>query len=220
MTVTADLISSSTASMQHALVDAVDRDWSVAAGDLDWSCRDTTVHVADDLFSYASQVVAQTPQGYLRIEASVEATAAPHSLLQCLVMCGELLRLAVSTAAPNTRAWHPYGTSDPEGFAAMGVTEVLVPTYDVASGLAIAWTPPRPSSAGVRCFDCSQTHHQGTHLRSCFGVPVGQLWLTDPAKRDGAGTQLYGGRPSSKHPDLPQSIRAVRPSAASAAQVA
>lgn len=24
----------------------------------------------------------------------------------------------------------------------MGVTEVLVPTYDVASGLAIAWTPP------------------------------------------------------------------------------
>lgn len=86
MTVTADLVSASTAAMRHALGDADDRDWSVAAGDLDWSCRDTAAHVADDLFSYASQVVAQPSRGYLPIEATLEGTAAPASLLRCVVM--------------------------------------------------------------------------------------------------------------------------------------
>lgn len=191
MTVTADLISSSTASMQQALVDAVDRDWRVAAGDLDWSCRDTTVHVADDLFSYASQVVAQPSQGYLPIEATVEAAAAPDSLLQCVVMCGELLSLAVSTAAPNTRAWHPNGTSDPEGFAAMGVTEVLVHTYDVASGLAIAWAPPPELSepALLRLFPDAPPGDPSAVLLWCTGRaaladrPRQTRWRWDSAVR-------------------------------------
>jgi hypothetical protein len=57
-------------------------------------------------------------------------------------MCGELLRLAVTAAPSEARAWHPYGTSDPEGFAAMGVVEVLVHTYDITSGLGLEWAPP------------------------------------------------------------------------------
>ena len=148
MIVSGDLVSASTAVMQDAL-GGDDRDWSVAAGDLDWSCRETAVHVADDLFSYASQVVAQPSQGYLPIEVSLEPAAEPASLLRCVVMCGELLRLAVSSAASSTRAWHPYGTSDPEGFAAMGVTEVLVHTYDIARGLDIVWVPPPELSEPV-----------------------------------------------------------------------
>ena len=34
------------------------------------------------------------------------------------------------------------GIGDPEGFAAMGVVEVLVHMRDVAAGLGIDWTPP------------------------------------------------------------------------------
>lgn len=38
MIVPGNLISASTAAMQLALEGALDRDWNVAAGDLDWSC--------------------------------------------------------------------------------------------------------------------------------------------------------------------------------------
>jgi hypothetical protein len=56
MTVTPDLVTKTTAGMQRALADSLNSDWSVRAGDLEWSCWQTGAHVADDLFSYASQV--------------------------------------------------------------------------------------------------------------------------------------------------------------------
>ena len=34
--------------------------------------------------------------------------------------------------------------SDAAGFAAMGVAEVLVHTYDITQGLGVAWLPPEP----------------------------------------------------------------------------
>jgi hypothetical protein len=135
-------ITLATDEMRRAVASVVDRDWNVGAGDLDWSCRDTAAHVADDLFSYASQVVAQPSEEYLPIEAATDPAATPEALIRCVVMCGELLRLAVTAASSETRAWHPYGTSDPEGFAAMGVVEVLVHTYDITRGLGLEWAPP------------------------------------------------------------------------------
>jgi hypothetical protein len=36
--------------------------------------------------------------------------------------------------------------SDAAGFAAMGVAETLVHTYDITQGLAVAWRPPEPLS--------------------------------------------------------------------------
>lgn len=49
--------------MQSLLGDIAGISWAVPAGDVEWSCRDTAVHVADDLFSYASQVIAQPQAG-------------------------------------------------------------------------------------------------------------------------------------------------------------
>ena len=55
----------------------------------------------------------------------------------------------ITTASPGTRAWHPYGTSDPEGFAAMGVVETLVHGHDVAQGLGLPWEPSADLCARV-----------------------------------------------------------------------
>jgi hypothetical protein len=143
------LITSSTGEARRALNPVLDRDWSVAAGDLAWSCRQTAGHIADDLFSYASQVVARPEDGYLPVEAALDPMATPEGLLRCIVMCGELLRLAVSAAPATARAWHPHGTSDPDGFAAMGITETLVHTYDITRGLGLGWAPPAGPSAAV-----------------------------------------------------------------------
>src|SRR3978361_2012047 len=94
MSVTPELVTEATAEMERALGGSVAADWSQLAGDLDWSCRQTGAHVADDLFSYASQVLAQPQSSYLPIEATVVDEATPLELLRCVVMCSELLRLA------------------------------------------------------------------------------------------------------------------------------
>jgi hypothetical protein len=145
----ADLITTATDASQRALEPVLDADWSVTAGDLEWTCRHTAGHISDDLFSYASQVVARPIDTYLPVEAALDPAATPEQLVQCVAMCGELLRLAVAAAPAIARAWHPYGTSDPDGFAAMGITETLVHTYDITRGLGQAWAPPREVSAAV-----------------------------------------------------------------------
>src|SRR5690349_14069312 len=77
VTVSASDLTSATAAMRGALQGAVHEDWTVPAGDLNWSCRDTGGHIADDLFSYASQVIARPARGYLPIEAVLEPRATP-----------------------------------------------------------------------------------------------------------------------------------------------
>jgi uncharacterized protein (TIGR03083 family) len=136
------LVVKATEAMTDALREVADGSWEVSAGDVDWSCRDTAAHVADDLFSYASQVIAQPADGYLPIEAAIDPSASNVEILSAVAMCGRLLANAVESADPGARGWHPYGTSDPDGFAAMGVVEVLVHTFDMAKGLGLDWTPP------------------------------------------------------------------------------
>jgi hypothetical protein len=143
------LVTAATQELDRALGPALGADWSVPAGDVEWSCRRTAGHIADDLFSYASQVIAQPREGYLPIEAVLEPDASNEDLVRAVSMCGRLLRHAVEAAAPGDRAWHPYGTSDPEGFAAMGVVETLVHTYDIARGLGLDWRPPPTLCAPV-----------------------------------------------------------------------
>jgi RimJ/RimL family protein N-acetyltransferase len=57
---------------------------------------------------------------------------------------GALLAAAVRTAPREARAFHPYPfrSANREGFAAMGVAEVLLHTYDMTAGLGLAYEPP------------------------------------------------------------------------------
>jgi hypothetical protein len=48
----------------------------------------------------------------------------------------------VRTTPPQVRAYHVFGTSEAEGFAAMGIVETLLHTHDLAQGLGLAWSPP------------------------------------------------------------------------------
>jgi hypothetical protein len=168
--------------MKRALDSSLDADWNRLAGDLDWSCRQTGEHVADDLFSYASQVLAQPVDDYLPIEVTVPDEAPPADLVRSIVMCGELLRLAVASASKGARAWHPYGTSDPEGFAAMGIVEVLVHTHDIARGLDIDWAPPEELCRSVllRLFPDAAQGHPSEVLLWCTGSGATRRPPTSP----------------------------------------
>lgn len=103
-----------------------------------------------------------------------------------------MLVAMVRTAPPEVRAHHVFGVADAEGFAAMGVVEILVHLHDVALGLGFAWTPPADH--------CDRVLH-----RLFPGAPTGTdrwqtlLWATGRAELPGHAALAawrWDGRPS------------------------
>ncbi|HEV7896872.1 MAG TPA: hypothetical protein VGP31_03390 [Planosporangium sp.] len=123
---------------------------------LEWDCWETVEHLSDDLFAYVVQLGPRTPplDGHVPFvwesrrpggpanTVHADREAGPAGLLRVLEASGALLVAMVRTRPSRVRAYHSYGVSDPEGFAAMGVVETLVHTHDLAEGFGLAWAPP------------------------------------------------------------------------------
>jgi len=191
-----NLISAATGACVDALRPYVGCDWrAVQAADLTWSCWDTALHVVDDLYFYAVQVINGSPQGeYLTTELALDDQATVAGLLASIPVHGELLRRALVCADPGDRAYHVYGVSDHEGFAAMGVVETLVHTYDILRGLnpVASWRPPAELAAPVlqRLFPAAPAGDPSNVLLYCCGRrALGELarletWRWDGRVRD------------------------------------
>ncbi|WP_086724004.1 GNAT family N-acetyltransferase [Streptomyces carpinensis] len=124
---------------------ATDRDWEgVRAGRLEWSCRQTAEHVASDLIAYAGQLAGRARSAYVPFEITLDEGTENAGVLDVIEATGALLTAAVRTTPREVRAFHPYpfGSADREGFAAMGVAEVLLHTHDIAQGLGLDHEPP------------------------------------------------------------------------------
>ncbi|GGU96678.1 hypothetical protein GCM10010211_75000 [Streptomyces albospinus] len=127
------------------------------AGSLEWTCRETLEHLADDLLTYALRFGLARPMDSPRVPLRIsrdrpqgpanvvfaDRDAGPEGLLTMVEACGGLLATAVDTTAPDVLAPHVFGASDPEGFAAMGIVETLVHTHDIAQALRLACEPPQ-----------------------------------------------------------------------------
>ncbi len=154
--VTADDVALAVRLSVHTLGKVPADGWERPAGELTWSCWETVEHLADDLFAYALQLGPVTPPLTTHVPVSwrqerpdgptstvfVARTEGPAGLLQALEACGALLVAMVRVTAPEVRAHHGFGASDPEGFGAMGVVEALVHTHDVAAAFGLPWQPP------------------------------------------------------------------------------
>jgi len=136
------------ADMVSVLTPQVDQDWQVHAGSLDWTCWETAAHVGHDLLAYATQITSRATSAYLPCSLLIDAPASPRQVLEVITASGALLAAAINTAGPAVRARH-WGPTDPGGFAALGVNEVLVHTYDVALGLDVPWCPAKAACAAV-----------------------------------------------------------------------
>ncbi|MFE4408844.1 GNAT family N-acetyltransferase [Streptomyces sp. NPDC093064] len=124
---------------------ATDRDWDgVRAGRLEWSCRRTAEHIAGDLIAYAGQLAGRAQSAYVPFEITLDEGTKNADVLDVIETTGALLAAAVRTTPPEVRAFHPYPfrSANREGFAAMGVAEVLLHTHDIATGLHLAYEPP------------------------------------------------------------------------------
>ncbi len=70
-------------------------------------------------------------------------------LVTGLASWGEVLARVLDAADPAERGFHPWGSPDPAGFAAMACAEVLVHTGDVAEALDRPWAPPSALASAV-----------------------------------------------------------------------
>ncbi|MFI6513543.1 maleylpyruvate isomerase N-terminal domain-containing protein [Streptosporangium sp. NPDC050855] len=157
------------------LLEGADQDWSRRAGDLDWTCRQTLDHLALGLVGYAGLLIARPHDRYITLFASLDADAPVPACLEGLGIATSLLGTTVRDTAADARAWHPWGHSDATGFAAMGIVELAVHTYDITRTLGLPWTPAAEPSAAVltRLFpDAPSGHDPSATLLWCTGRVV------------------------------------------------
>ncbi|WP_045864245.1 DinB family protein [Streptomyces sp. WMMB 714] len=219
--VTPDDVRQSVGLASAALTGAASADWRVRAGSLEWSCWDTVEHLADDYFGYAAQLGPRRPPlssgvpfAYTPREAggpgntvTADLDAGNEGLVQVLEACGAMLEAMVRTAPAEVRAWHPYGVSDPEGFAAMGIVETLVHLHDVAQGLGFPWDPP----AGL----CERVLHRlFRDVRTDAAPWPSLLWATGRSELPGLPRRTswrWDGTPLPADAPLPQARQGEAP---------
>ncbi|MGW7079338.1 GNAT family N-acetyltransferase [Streptomyces sp. NPDC054866] len=139
-----DQVEEAVAHAAKVLRTAVGLDWSVKAGGLDWSCLETAEHIAGDLVAYAGQLTGRATDTWVPFEVAFDEGSGPKDAISVIESTGGLLSAVVRTTPPGVRAYHPYpsGSADEVGFAAMGVAEVLLHTYDIAQALGVDAEPP------------------------------------------------------------------------------
>ena len=125
----------------------VDRDWSVPAGTLEWSCFFTADHTIDCVFSYALFLASRRQDAYPNFgELHANPNATPWDLLDGLRAVTTMLTSVVVTADPDVRAviWHrpEAETGAPQDFAARGGLEMILHAHDVCAGLGVPFEPP------------------------------------------------------------------------------
>ncbi|WP_432138817.1 MULTISPECIES: GNAT family N-acetyltransferase [unclassified Streptomyces] len=146
-----DQVEAAVASCTGLLRTVTARDWAgTRAGRVEWSCRESAEHIAADLFTYAGRLAARAP-------ARVPFRVAPDDgtgnadVVDVIAVGGALLAATLRATPRSARAFHPYPfrSANREGFAAMGVAEVLLHTHDIAEGLGVPYEPPAGLCEGV-----------------------------------------------------------------------
>jgi uncharacterized protein (TIGR03083 family) len=119
-------------------------DWTVPAGTLDWTCRQTVDHMQGVLVYAGQLAIRKQEPRYVRLFPRLTTDAMPASdLLEGFEAAGRLLAMVVRGSPPEVRAWSPRGYADPEGYAGAGCVEALIHGWDVATGLRLTFDPPR-----------------------------------------------------------------------------
>jgi hypothetical protein len=135
---------------------AVDRDWTVPAGTLEWSCARTADHTVDAVLAVAFFLASRRRDAYPDWAAPVSLgpDARPDQLVEALAAVGRVLSGVIAGAEPGTTAviWRrPQPEARPAAdFAARGALEVVLHGHDVCAGLGVPLRPPADACARLR----------------------------------------------------------------------
>ena len=122
-----------------------DRDWSVPVPDMDFTVASVVAHAATCPLRYAIGHIGGPGDG--AFDLKVLPDAEPARLLVSLRTTAALSAMTVDTLPAAHRGFHPSGSPDGPGFAAMSCDEMLVHTRDAGTGLGAEFAPD-PALAG------------------------------------------------------------------------
>ena len=172
---------------RETLAPALDADWSVPAGPLTWTCRETLDHISDALGFYCGQLryprrrsTTPFPQRRSRLDDPAplrrDRLRRGHAWGDC------------TASPPDIRAFHRMGIADPEGFLAMGCEEILVHTWDISQGLELHMQPPDEIAQAVlhRLFPWAPTGCSAWQAQ--LWCSTGSLCPARAKSANGAGT--------------------------------
>jgi hypothetical protein len=108
-------------------------DWSAPIPGLDFTVAGVVAHASNAPLWYSVDMWSGPADG--TFEVSSHADRENERLLTSLLAASQVLAAAVDAAPPDLRGFHPFGSPDPAGFAAMACDELLVHGRDAALGL-------------------------------------------------------------------------------------
>ena len=163
MTFTVDDLTTLTDVVVAAWTAGLDRDWSVPAGSLDWSCARTADHAVDTLLAPAFFLASRRTDDYPTTGASTPGPDAdPAALIEALVTASRVLAAVVLAAGPGERAiiWRRprVETRGPEDFVPRGALELILHAHDVSAGLGVPFAPPADLCERLRSHTADWPH--------------------------------------------------------------
>lgn len=137
-----DDIRAAAAACRDLLAAPAGPDWSLPVPGLDFTAASVIAHAAECGLWYAVDLWSGPGDDTaFRMEIPDSATGA--ELLASLDSGARVCAASVDAAPPGQRGFHPAGSPDPSGFAAMACDEYLVHTDDAARALSRAFSPDR-----------------------------------------------------------------------------
>jgi hypothetical protein len=132
-----------------------DRDWSVPAGTLEWSCATTADHAIDTVLAPALFLASRKQDGYPQFEpVTLGPRPEPAPLVEGLETATRILTAVVRAADPQSRAtiWRrpQLELRGPADFVPRAALELILHAHDVASGLNVGFDPPTALCESLR----------------------------------------------------------------------
>lgn len=176
--------------LAKVLTPTIGMDWEIQTPDLAWTQTQTAIHTMRACLEYSYQVVGKKMDTYQPVLFERKESASAADYLMMIPTAARVLSRVVATAEVSDRAWHAYGESDPIGFAAMGVVEVSVHTYDLAKGFGIDFTPLQaPSEFAITRLFADTVETNADFLAEDWGKRLlwyaGRIELAGLARREG-----------------------------------
>jgi hypothetical protein len=127
---------------------AADRDWTVPAGTLEWTCLATADHAVDCVYAPAFFLASRLVDAYPEAggDLTMGERATPALLVESLGIATRMLVAVVNDASDDVRAVifrrPEMVTAPPADFLPRGAMELILHAHDVCSGLRVPFEPP------------------------------------------------------------------------------
>lgn len=141
VTIGPESVQAAAAAAVAALQPGIDADWSVKAGDLEWSVDRTIAHMTGAPAKYAFYLSSRSTR-YVAVRVWPEADATRQERLEAIEACAAALAGVAASAPRGAVGFHVTGMQNAEQFLAYACYELLLHTYDVTCGLGLPYEPP------------------------------------------------------------------------------